>query len=232
MRSFWQSLLGLSLTVLLPLGVVGCAQGVVNTTRQQDLVDRSTLALQEMLGGSQSKDLVGTLRSARAVIICPQVFKAGVVIGGSGGSCVLMGRAAAGSWSDPAFYSLGSGSFGPQIGVQDAELMIMIMNDRALTAVMNDRFKLGGDASFSAASIGAGVGGATTTAMRADIVTFAKTRGLYAGASIEGSVLSSDPKGNAAYYGKPYTAPEVAVQMLANNPGANPLRQTLSTYGG
>jgi lipid-binding SYLF domain-containing protein len=145
---------------------------------------------------------------------------------------VLMGRAAAGSWSDPAFYSLGSGSFGAQIGVQDAELMIMIMNDRALKAVMDNRFKLGGDASFSAATIGAGVGGATTTAMRADIVTFAKTRGLYAGASIEGSVLSTDAKGNAAYYGKPYTAAEVAVQMLANNPGANPLRKVLSTYGG
>ena len=118
----------MKLTLLLSailLGVAGCAQGVVTTTQQQDLVDRSTLALQEMLGSSQSKDLVGTLRSARAVIICPQVFKAGVVIGGSGGSCVLMGRAAAGSWSDPAFYSLGSGSFGPQIGVQDAELHVI-----------------------------------------------------------------------------------------------------------
>ena len=71
---------------------------------QQDVVDRSTLALQEILNSTQSKDVVDTLRSARAVIICPQVFKAGFVIGGSGGNCVLMARAAGGSWSDPAFY--------------------------------------------------------------------------------------------------------------------------------
>src|ERR1700735_2694285 len=91
MRSLRQCLLGLSLTVLLPLGVAGCAQGVVTTQQQKDLWDRSTLAWQKMLGSSQSKDLVGTLRSARAVIICPQVFKAGVVIGGVGGACGVVG---------------------------------------------------------------------------------------------------------------------------------------------
>jgi lipid-binding SYLF domain-containing protein len=207
--------------------VVGSAAGA-----QQDIVDRSTLALQEILNSTQSTDVVDSLRSARAVIICPQVFKAGFVIGGSGGNCVLMARAAAGSWSDPAFYSIGSGSFGAQVGIQDAEVMIMIMNDRALNAVMQNRFKIGGDASLAFATVGAGVGGATTTAMRADIVTFSRTRGLYAGVSIEGSVLSPDTDSDVAYYGQPYNAPQIVVQMMANNPGANPLRATLSRYGG
>ncbi len=97
---------------------------------------------------------------------------------------------------------------------------------------MRNRFKLGGDASLAFATVGAGVGGATTTHMRADIVTFARTRGLFAGVSIEGSVLSPDAPSNQAYYGQPYSAPQVVVQMMANNPGANPLRATLSQYGG
>jgi lipid-binding SYLF domain-containing protein len=210
----------------------GCTTYGQVSGAQQDVVDRSTLALQEILNSTQSKDVVDTLRSARAVIICPQVFKAGFVIGGSGGNCVLMARAAAGSWSDPAFYTIGSGSFGAQVGIQDAEVMIMIMNDRALGAVMQNHFKIGGDASLAFATVGAGVGGATTTALRADIVTFSRTRGLYAGVSIEGSVLSPDTDSDVAYYGQPYNGPQIVVQMMANNPGANPLRATLSQYGG
>jgi lipid-binding SYLF domain-containing protein len=210
----------------------GCTTYGQVSGAQQDVVDRSTLALQEILNSTQSKDVVDSLRSARAVIICPQVFKAGFVIGGSGGNCVLMARAAGGSWSDPAFFAIGSGSFGAQVGIQDAEVMIMIMNDRALSAVMQNHFKIGGDASLAFATVGAGVGGATTTAMRADIVTFSRTRGLYAGVSIEGSVLSPDTDADVAYYGQPYNAPQIVVQMMANNPGANPLRATLSQYGG
>ncbi|MBW4022609.1 MAG: lipid-binding SYLF domain-containing protein [Proteobacteria bacterium] len=219
------------LVSLAPL-LASCTSGGPGSGAQQDIVDRSTLALQEILNSTQSRDVVDTLRSARAVIICPQVFKAGFVIGGSGGNCVLMARAAGGSWSDPAFYKIGSGSFGAQVGIQDAEVMIMIMNDRALNAVMQNHFKIGGDASLAFASVGAGVGGATTTALRADIVSFSRTRGLYAGVSIEGSVLSPDTESDTAYYGQPYNAPQIVVQMMANNPGANPLRATLSRYGG
>jgi lipid-binding SYLF domain-containing protein len=108
----------------------------------------------------------------------------------------------------------------------------MIMNDRALGAVMHNHFKIGGDASLAFATVGAGVGGATTTALRADIVTFSRTRGLYAGVSIEGSVLSPDTDSDVAYYGQPFNGPQIVVQMMANNPGANPLRATLSQYGG
>ena len=128
--------------------------------------------------------------------------------------------------------TIGSGSFGAQVGIQDAEVMIMIMTDRALGAVMQNHFKIGGDASLAFATVGAGVGGATTTALRADIVTFSRTRGLYAGVSIEGSVLSPDTDSDVVYYGQPYNSPQIVVQMMANNPGANPLRATLSQYGG
>jgi lipid-binding SYLF domain-containing protein len=221
---------GACLLALTPV-VSACATDT-GPLAQQDIVDRSTLALQEILNSTQSSSVIDTLRSARAVIICPQVFKAGFFFGGSGGSCVLVARAAGGSWSDPAFYSIGTGSFGAQIGIQDAEVLIMIMNNHALDAVMRNRFKIGGDASLAFATVGAGIGGGTTSALRADIVTFARTRGLFAGVSIEGSVLSPNTTSNRAYYGQPYSTPQIAVQMLANNPAADPLRATLSRYGG
>ena len=229
--TFRNTVLAGCLLGLAPL-VAGCTNDAPGAAAQQDVVDRSTLALQEILNDTQSRDVVDTLRSARAVMICPQVFKAGFILGGSGGDCVLMARAAEGSWSDPAFYTIGSGSFGAQAGIQDAEVMIMIMNDRALRAVMQNHFKIGGDASLAFATVGAGVGGATTTALQADIVTFSRARGLFAGVSIEGSALSPDTDADVAYYGQPYNAPQIVVQMMANNPGANPLRATLSRYGG
>jgi lipid-binding SYLF domain-containing protein len=230
MVKFKRTLFATCLLGLAPM-INGCA-ATVQTGEQQDLVDRSTLTVQELVNSTQSQDLVNSLRSARAVMICPRVFKAGFVIGGSGGPCVLMARAAGGSWSAPAFYTIGSGSFGAQIGIQDAEVMIMIMNDHALAAVMQNHFKLGGDASLAFATVGAGVGGATTTALHADIVSFARTRGLYAGISIEGSVLSPDTQSNVGYYGQPYSTSQIVVTMMANNAGANPLRQTLSRFGG
>ncbi|GAB0112878.1 lipid-binding SYLF domain-containing protein [Acidisoma sp. C75] len=221
---------GALLAAMAPL-MSACATGS-GPQAQQEIVDRSTLALQDIINSTQSSSVIDSLRSARAVVICPQVFKAGFILGGSGGSCVLVARAAGGSWSDPAFYSIGSGSLGAQIGIQDAELVIMIMNERALNAVMRNHFKFGGDASLAFATVGAGIGGGTTTALRADFVTFARTRGLFAGVSLEGSLLSSDSTSDLSYYGQAFNTPQIVVQMMANNPAADPLRATLSRYGG
>jgi lipid-binding SYLF domain-containing protein len=118
-------------------------------SEQQQLVDRATLSVQDLMNGSESA--LGSLRKARAVMICPRVFRAGFFIGGEGGGCVLAARDAGGSWSYPAFYSMGSGSFGLQIGVQDAQFVMMIMTQKGLDAVMDDQFKLGGDATIAVA---------------------------------------------------------------------------------
>ena len=135
----------IALAALLPLGL---APGVARAQGEpQTLVDRATLALQEMMTQTVSQDPRIMLQRARAVMICPRVFKAGFILGGSGGDCVLLARAGNGTWSYPAFYGLGSGSFGFQIGVQDSAIFMMIMTGRGLNAVMDSQFKLGGDVS-------------------------------------------------------------------------------------
>jgi SH3 domain-containing YSC84-like protein 1 len=198
-------------------------------TDQQALVDRATLTVQEMFTGSNSKDMVGMLRKAKGALVCPRVFRGAFFFGGSGGGCVLTARSDKG-WSNPAFYTLGSGSFGLQIGVQDSEVVILILTDKGLQAVLNSQFKFGADAGIALATIGAGMEGSTTAALRADIVAFAKSRGLYAGISLQGSLISSEPDDNKAYYGTALLGPQIVMQGQGDNPGAAPLRETLARF--
>ncbi len=198
---------------------------------QQALVDRSTLAAQEMLNNHDGTDAQYVLRRARAVMICPQVFTAGFLFGGQGGDCVLVARDGAGSWSNPAFYGIGSGSFGFQAGLQDSEIMLMILTEKGLRAVMDSQFKLAADASGVLVKWGGGVEGATTGNIGADIVGFTRSRGLYAGISVSGSFLSTKSDWNRVYYGKEEAAQQIVISMDVNNPGAAPLREVLGRFG-
>ncbi len=202
------------------------AQGAAQT-----LVDRATLAVQEMMTQTVSQDPRIMLQRARAVMICPRVFKAGFIVGGSGGDCVLLARAGNGTWSYPAFYGLGSGSIGFQAGIEDSAITMMIETGRGLNAVMDSQFKLGADASVAVATVGGSVGGATTAAVGPDIVVYAESRGLFGGVSVEGSIMSLRSDWDAAYYGQPYSARQIVEQMVAANRGADPLREVLTRFG-
>jgi SH3 domain-containing YSC84-like protein 1 len=211
------------------LVLAACASG---TGGEQTLVDRAALTVQEMMTQNVSQDPKSLLRHARGVLICPRVFKAGLFFGGEGGSCVLLARSGNGTWSYPTFYDIGSGSFGFQFGVQDSQLLLLIMTNRGLNAVMDSQVRLGAGASVAVASVGAGIQGATTAAVGADIVAFAAARGLFGGVSIEGGVMSARIDENQAYYGQPLAARQIVSQMQGANPGADPLREVLTRYGG
>jgi lipid-binding SYLF domain-containing protein len=198
---------------------------------QQELVDRATLAVGEVLSDREGEQARELMPSARAVMICPRVFRAGFLFGGEGGGCVLVARGGQGSWSSPAFYSMGGGSFGLQAGIQDAEVVMMIRTDNGLRALMDSQFRIGADASVAFVTVGGGVEGATALALNADIVAFARTRGLFAGVSLQGSVMSSDSEGDEAYYGQPVGPIDIVKAMRVNNPGADPLRAALMRVG-
>jgi lipid-binding SYLF domain-containing protein len=198
---------------------------------QQDLVDRATLAVGEVLSDREGEQARQLLPGSRAVMICPRVFRAGFLFGGEGGGCVLVARGGQGTWSSPAFYSMGGGSFGLQVGIQDAEIVMMIRTDQGLRAVMDSQFRIGADASVAMVTVGGGVEGATSVALNADIVAFARTRGLFAGVSLQGSVMDSDSAGDEAYYGQPVGPVDIVRAMRVNNPGADPLRAALMRAG-
>jgi lipid-binding SYLF domain-containing protein len=198
---------------------------------QQALVDRATLTVQDLMRKSDGNDPPTLLRRAKAVMICPQVLRIAFIFGGSGSDCVLVARDAAGGWSYPAFYGMGSGSAGLQIGIQDSAVMMLILTDKGMSAVMDSQFKLGAEASVAFISVGAGVEGATTAAFGADIVAVAESRGLYAGLALQGSVLHTRTDYNHAYYGQDLAARQIVQAMQARNPGADPLREVLTRYG-
>jgi lipid-binding SYLF domain-containing protein len=198
----------------------------------QHLVDSSTLALEDLMGASSGPQAQDLLRKAKAVVICPNIFRGGLVFGGEGGGCVMSARLAAGGWSNPALYNLGSGSFGLQIGVQNSEVLMLIMTDQGLNALLNSQFKFGGDAGVSVATFGTGVNGSMTTAMNADIISYSKSQGLYGGVSLSGSILSNDSGAEQTYYGTQLDARQIVVDGQGSNPGANPLRTLLGRYGG
>ena len=199
---------------------------------QQTLVDRATLAAQEMMTQTVSDGPRDLLRRAKGVMICPRIFKAGFFFGGEGGSCVLLSRTGNGTWSYPAFYTIGSASFGFQFGIEDNQLFMLIMTERGLGAVLDSQIKLGANAGIAIATIGAGIQGSTTAAVGADIVAFAASRGLFGGIALEGSVMSADTGWNQAYYGQPFASRQLVTQMQGSNPGADPLRGLLTRYGG
>jgi lipid-binding SYLF domain-containing protein len=200
-------------------------------TEQQTLVDRATLAVQEMIGADEHSEARTLLRRARGVMVCPRVFRAGFILGGQGGGCVMVGRLQSG-WTPPAFYGLGSGSFGLQIGIQDAEILFIVLTERGLHALLDSQFKFGADAGIAIATIGAGVSGATTAALRADVVAFAEARGAYAGISLDGTLIGQRSEWNQAYYGQQLSAQQIVLQGQGTNPGADPLRETLARFAG
>lgn len=197
-------------------------------SEQQSLVDRATLALQEVMDlGESTADARSMLGRARAAVICPRVFRAGFIFGAQGGDCVLVARDGGGSWSSPAFYTMGGGSIGFQAGVQDAQILMLVMNDKALEALLEHHFKFGADAGVALGTLGRGISGSTTTAVGADIVTIARARGLFAGVSLDGNYLDPRAEWNRAYFGRDVTAQQVVVDMAAHNPGSDPLRAAL-----
>lgn len=193
----------------------------------QALVDNARYTVEKLLRHPETKAFAGLLRRARAVLVVPSLIKAGFMIGGEGGSGVLLARDGQGRWSNPAFYHIGAGSFGLQIGFQDSEVVFLIMSRRTLDAMLEAKLKLGADASIAAGPFGVGYEGSTALNLAADIYSYALSRGAFFGASFEGSVAVEDRDRNRAYYGPGATARAIVVQRRFANPGTAELIRAL-----
>lgn len=216
------------------LGLALRAPGALaaGSSEQQALVDKARFTVQAFTADPDMGAFRYYLRRAIAVLIFPDIFKAGFFIGGEGGSGVLLGRnAGTDTWTPPAFYTMGGGSLGLQFGAEQAQVILLVMNTKALDAVINNQVKLGADASIAVGPIGKGVAAATTTAMNQDILSFSRSKGLFAGVSVAGSVLKARNDWDQLYYGRAVTAGDVVLRHMADAPGADALRQAVSQAG-
>lgn len=170
-------------------------------TDEQVLVDQAQITFREFQAAPEMQWFRDALKDAKGVLIVPDMFKAGLMFGGSGGKGVYLAKdAKTGEWSAPAFYNMGAFTFGLQIGGQAAEVIILAMTDEAARAMNSGQFKLGGDVSVAAGPVGAGTGGSAAVPTAA-FVSFARAKGAYAGLILEGTVMTVDDESNKVYYG-------------------------------
>ena len=194
------------------------------SAEEQGTVDKSLVTFRNFMADKDMDWFKKNLKDAKALLIVPNLLKAGFILGGSGGSGVLVARdATTGDWSQPAFYTLGSVTFGLQIGGESAEVIMMIRTQKALDALFTTEFKLGGDASVAAGPVGTGA----KSDVVADVVSFAKSKGLFAGLNLEGSMVKVSADSNKAYYGTAASPVDIIVKKAVSNPGSANLRGEL-----
>lgn len=190
--------------------------------REAERLRNSTSVLKAIFGMRESipKEL---LDRAECVIVFPSVKKFAVGIGGSYGRGVIScrsGESFSGPWGAPAMFALEGASIGFQLGGQATDFVLLVMNELGAESVLGSKIKLGADASAAAGPKGRSAGAATDIVMRAEILTYSRSRGLFAGVSLEGSTLRSDTEGNDNLYGQRLTAREIVRGGEAQIPAA------------
>ncbi|HTO76868.1 MAG TPA: lipid-binding SYLF domain-containing protein [Thermoanaerobaculia bacterium] len=166
-------------------------------------------------------------KEAKGLFVCHQIVKAGFIIGGSGGRCVLVVKGEKG-WQGPAFYTIGTASAGFQAGIQDSELIGLVMTQKAIDSLMSNAFKAGGDASVAAGPVGVG----TAATPNADIVFYSRSKGLYGGVDISGASIKPSEDYNKAYYGKAVSPIDIIVRGSVHpSPAPELMTKATKLYG-
>jgi lipid-binding SYLF domain-containing protein len=221
------ALFALFLTALAAAPFVAPASAIAQPGHdQQVLIDKAARVVAPMRHDPNFTYSGKLLARAKAVMIVPELTKGGFILGGQGGAAVLVVKRPDGSWSDPAFYSLGGGTLGLQIGVQQAKTVFFIMTDRALDQWMRDQVHFGGQDGVGVFVVGQQDKQNALTANNADVVAWVHATGVYGGITVEGTSISFDRDATAKYYGRPLS-PEQVFNGAGNNPGANRLRRAL-----
>ena len=192
---------------------------------QRNLVTDATATLANFLSDPDMTWLQRNLKQAKAVVVAPQIAKAGFILGGSGGRAVVVARdAKSGKWVGPAFYTLATASIGFQAGISVSEVVTLVMTDKGLNTLLADSVKLGGDAAVAAGPVGAGA----QSSLSADYVSFSRAKGIYGGLNLDGTVISTSDAWNRAYYGQNVHAPDILVRMSVRNKQAGELLNVLT----
>jgi lipid-binding SYLF domain-containing protein len=211
------------LSVVFTLGSTARTVMAADKEEAQGIVEKAKVTLEGFLRDKHYSWVNEHINKEKGVLIYPQVLKAGFIFGGSGGTGVFLARDANGEWSQPVFYTMGSVTFGLQIGGEAAEVIVLCMNQKAVDALMTTRVKFGGDTSIALGPVGAGA----KSNVVADFISFAKSKGLYAGLNLDGSLVDVRESLNQAYYGASLTPIQIIVEKKATNPGSSALRATL-----
>ena len=223
------------LAALLVWGL-GCA--AAGTARADDkldarqLVERSRLTLERFSTARETEGFRNLVTDARGVFIAPQILRGAFIFGAAGGSGVFLVRdKTTGQWVGPAFYTIGEASFGLQAGGDASEVILLAMTERGVTALLASSVKLGGDISIAAGPVGVGVQTSTAN-LSADIISYSRAKGLFAGISLDGAVVKVRSSLNNAYYNRKVSPTDILVRKSVSNLHANSLLSLITRVAG
>ncbi len=188
---------------------------------QDDEIKRlktATTVFEEIMEAPDNAIPRAILDKATAVAIFPSTVQAGFIFGGHRGKGVISARNEQGEWSTPAFLTLTGGSFGLQIGGQSVDLILVIMNRRGLEKLLRNEFKIGGDASAVVGPLGRNLEASTDLTLRAEILSYSRTRGLFAGITLKGSTIRADRDANERFYDYPFGSGQLVLEGEAATP--------------
>lgn len=219
------SILGL----ILAASTMGLAQGK-NVKDSASQARKASTVLREIMATPDRAIPKEVLDGAYCVAVFPQVIKAGFIVGGRGGRGVASCRTPSG-WSAPAFFNLGGGSFGLQIGAQATDFIFLFMNERGMESLLSSKFTLGGDASVAAGPVGRQAGAETDALMSAQVLSYSRSKGLFAGLELKGTVISQDTEHMEGVYYKGVTASDILKENKVKAPAVVQIfPKTLSSY--
>lgn len=195
----------------------------------KNLVERSRMTVDAFVGDANMGWFRDHVKDAKGVFIVPQLLKAAFFFGGEGGTGVFLIRDdKTGEWSEPAFYTMGAGSFGFQFGAQASEIVLLAMSSRGVESMLSNTFKLGGDVAVAVGPVGAGIEGSTAMNLSADLLSFARSKGLFGGISLEGAVIAARHESNRRYYGAEVRPADILVKRAVANAHSAGLRAALA----
>ena len=192
---------------------------------QQALVDQSVTTLANFMRDPQMKWLQQNIGRAKAVLISPEIVKAGFIVGGSGGRGVLVAKEpGSGKWVGPAFYTLATASVGFQAGISSSETVTLVMTDKGMNSLLANSFKMGADASIAVGPLGTGAKSDVT----ADLIAFSRSMGAYGGLNLDGTSVSPNDGWNKAYFGQAVLPPDILVRASVSNKEAAALLSAIT----
>lgn len=189
-------------------------------TKQRKLLRTGGLVLEEIQNSPDHKIPAGLIAKAKAIIVFPTMVKAGFFVGARYGKGFVSARSKdSHEWGAPAFLYTAGGSFGFQFGAEAVDLILLVMSQRGLEGLLSEKFTLGGDIALAAGPVGRHAEASADVFMQGEIYSYSRSKGIFGGVSLKGTIIASDVDANQAYYGKPLTAENI---LISNQVGKIP----------
>jgi lipid-binding SYLF domain-containing protein len=220
--------------MLLAALMLACAYPVAarqSSDEQNRIADAATV-LEEIMDAADKSVPRAIMEKAEGIAVFPSLIRGGFVVGGQRGHGILSVRdKKSGGWSSPAFLTITGGSIGAQFGAQAIDLVLVINNQRGLEQLVRNQFRIGADAAVAAGPVGRDASASTDIQMRAQILSYSRSRGLFAGVTLNGSTIRQDGDANERFYGTAYRTGQIVFDGLAGTPDPVPMwKATLTKY--